>query len=474
MQLQGLTRIIGCFKPAEGDFIREYYLRKNNGSATKRLQLFDLLNNKLAKSNEQLSALLYQRKPDSGFSQLKKRLKEDLLDFLVFFSSGKGDKDSTHDAELECRRLFVQAKTLVVKGIPDEAVSILKRIQRLSVENDLPAIKAMTLDLLQEISDQSFADFKENAVEVERDYQEHLLKVRARNLYASLSEPKINAKICTADLTLIDELNESLSFRPTPGLTYWSHLLQMCWYKQEGRPALAYRHGLKLLQVFDGKNACFTKGQRLDLYLEMAQLLFSTRHMTKAELYARKAEMLCARDCPQLLRVLRIRFMLHYSRHDAEVYDLILSQALCHPVLKEQEEERQVWLFFEACTRFAEGDFVMTNVLLQKSAGLVRERSGLFLEHRILELLNLVELDEHDLLEYKVESFRKLIEYHKHLCPDHIPTVLRMLRAFVRNGYDLNQGMAGEELLENHYRGLIDVKGWVLTRLQQADIRMVG
>ena len=91
MQLKGLTRIVQSFKPAECELIREYYLRENNGSATKRLQLFDLLNNRLAKSSDQVSKLLYNRKPDSGFSQLKKRLKEDLLDFMVFFSSNKGD-----------------------------------------------------------------------------------------------------------------------------------------------------------------------------------------------------------------------------------------------------------------------------------------------------------------------------------------------------------------------------------------------
>ena len=74
MQLKGLARIVQGFKPAECELIREYYLRKNNGSATKRLQLFDLVNNRLSKSSKQISRLLYNRRPDSGFSQLKKNV----------------------------------------------------------------------------------------------------------------------------------------------------------------------------------------------------------------------------------------------------------------------------------------------------------------------------------------------------------------------------------------------------------------
>lgn len=480
MHLQGLTRIIQSFKPAECDLIREYYLRKNNGSATKRLQLFDLLNNRLAKSSEHISKLLYNRKPDSGFSQLKKRLKEDLLDFLVFFSSNKGDRPNTDNAELECRRLFVQAQTLVQKGIADEAIGVLKKVQKLARENDLPEMKAKALDLLQAISDQSFSDFKSSAAEVESEFEIHLLQVKARNLFQRLKSEEGDPKWEDKDLELLNQLQEmALSFA-SPGLLYWYHLIKLMYHKTNGQLARAYHSGLVLNQAIQANLTIYNKGQQLDFYLELSDLLYAAGKYRKAELYTRKAEMLCGNECPDLLRVLKLRFMVHFGQKQYKLCDELLSQAMMHPALKEEGSEKQIWQFFEACTHFVEGNFRVAQALLHHCTSLTRDKSGLFLEPRILELLNLIELDDFDLLEYKVESFRKLIEYHKDLCPDHVPQVLKLLKAFVRSGFDLEATCEAEgdlmaQMLHTEpYYGLVDVQAWLLSKLRVEDLRLVG
>ena len=480
MQLQGLTRIIQSFKPAECDLIREYYLRKNNGSATKRLQLFDLLNNRLAKSSEHVSKLLYNRKPDSGFSQLKKRLKEDLLDFLVFFSSNKGDRPNTDSAELECRRLFVQAQTLVQKGIADEAIGVLKKVQKLAKENDLPEMKAKAMDLLQAISDQSFADFKSSAAQVESEFEIHLLQVKARNLYQRLKSEEGAAFWEDKDLELLTQLQDmALSFS-TPGLLYWYHLIKLLYHKAEGQLARAYHSALLLNHAIQANLTTYNKGQQLDFYLELSDLLYTAGKYKKAELFTRKAEMLCGNECPDLLKVLKLRFMVHFGQKQYKVCDQVLSQAMVHPALKEEGSEKQIWQFFEACTHFVDGNFRVAQALLHQCTSLTRDKSGLFLEPRILELLNLVELNDFDLLEYKVESFRKLIEYHKDLCPDHVPQVLKVLKAFVRSGFDLEAtcGMEGELMARmlhtEPYHGLVDVQAWLLSKLKVDDLRLVG
>lgn len=484
MQLQGISRIIQTFKPAECEFIRDYYLRKSNGSATKRLQLFDLLKNQLSKDNEQVCRLLYNRKPDSGFSQLKKRLKQDLLDFMVFFPSTKNDTPDNSAAELECRKLFVQAKTLVHRGIEDEAMGILKRINKLAKDFDLPQMKALSLELLQEISDQSFKDFTIDSAKVERDLEIHLTKVKSRNLYRRLIEKGVaELEKNREDQSLIIQLKVLCENCWTPSLGFWHHLIALKVNLLNDKVGKAYWHGLRLDQALKSHGGALSKDQLFDFYHEMAVLLAKARKPNRAELYARKAEMLCSNDCEDLLRIFEVRFVLAFARKEYEICLELWQAAMSHSKLENDDLSYVKWVFFEACLQFVESDFDQSLVLLRKSADLSRDKNGFFIEHRLLEILNLIELGEHDLLEYKVENFRKLIEYHQDKCPDRIHGVMKLLRTLVKTGYDLDATYAQESEnlerivrkgMDNQLMSLIDVQGWIESKVNPVKLRLVG
>lgn len=484
MHLQGIFRIIQTFKPAECDFIRDYYLRKSNGSATKRLQLFDLLKNRLSKDNEQVCRLLYNRKPDSGFSQLKKRLKQDLLDFMVFFPSTKNDSSDNSAIELECRKLFVQAKTLVHRGIADEAIGILKKVYKLAKEYDLAQIKALSLGLLQEISDQSFRDFTISSAKVERDLEIHLTKVKSRNLYRRLAEKGLSElENSKEDKDLIVQLKVLCETCWTPSLGFWHHLLALKINLLKDKVSKAYWHGLRLDQALKSHGISLSKDQLFDFYHEMALLLVKALKYNKAELYARKAEMLCSNDCDGMLKVLELRFVLAFTRKEYDTCLELWQTAMAHPEIEKDHLIYCKWVFFESCLQFTEKDFDQSLVLLRKSAELSRDKNGFFIEHRLLEILNLIELGEHDLLEYKVENFRKLIEYHQDRCPERIHGVVKLLRTLVRTGYDLKATYSQEkhnlELIvmdgvNKELISLIDVPGWIESKVDHRKLRLVG
>lgn len=484
MHLQGITRIIQTFKPAECEFIRDYYLRKSNGSATKRLQLFDLLKNQLSRDNEQVCRLLYNRKPDSGFSQLKKRLKQDLLDFMVFFPSTKSDSPDNSAVELECRKLFVQAKMLVHRGIEDMAIDVLKRINKLAKDFDLPQMKALSLGLLQDISDQSFRDFTVDSAKIERDLEVHLAKVKSRNLYRRLAEKGLaELEDNSEDKELIVRLKSLCETSWTPSLGFWHHLIALKVNLLKDRVGKAYWHGLRLDQALKSHGASLSKDELFDFYHEMAVLLTKARKQSRAELYARKAEMLCSNDCEDLLRILEIRFVLAFSKKEYGSCLEIWQEAMSHSKIENDDSNYLTWVFFEACLEFIQNDFEQSLVLLRKSTDLCRDKSGFFIEHRLLEILNLIELGEHDLLEYKVESFRKLIEYHQDKCADRIHGVMRLLRTLVRTGYNLevtyreekeNLALIVKEGVNNQLMSLIDVQDWIEGKVNPLKLRLVG
>lgn len=484
MHLQGITRIIQTFKPAECEFIRDYYLRKSNGSATKRLQLFDLLKNQLSRDNEQVCRLLYNRKPDSGFSQLKKRLKQDLLDFMVFFPSTKSDSPDNTAVELECRKLFVQAKMLVHRGIEDMAIDILKRINKLAKDFDLPQMKALSLGLLQDISDQSFRDFTVDSAKIERDLEVHLTTVKSKNLYRRLVEKGLSElEMGEEDQELIVSLKKLCETSWTPSLGFWHHLIALKVNLLKDRVGKAYWHGLRLDQALKSHGASLSKDELFDFYHEMAVLLTKTGKHKKAELYARKAEMLCSNDCEDVLKILEIRFVLAFSQKEYPTCLEVWEVATSHSKVESDGLNYLKWVFFEACLRFIQGDFDQSLSLLRKSADLCRDKSGFFIEHRLLEILNLIEVGEHDLLEYRVESFRKLIEYHQDKCADRIHGVMKLLRTLVRTGYDLEATYTEEKDnlaqivkggINNQLMSLIDVQDWLEEKVNPQKLRLVG
>jgi aminopeptidase-like protein len=105
------------------------------------------------------------------------------------------------------------------------------------------------------------------------------------------------------------------------------------------------------------------------------------------------------------------------------------------------------------------------------------------MEHRLLELLNLIELKEHDLLEYKSESFRKLIEYHQEKCPERIHAVMKLMRTLVKSDYDLaatyqsekdNLQLIMKAGVGSQLMSLIDVLGWIEDKVNPRNFRLVG
>ena len=158
--------------------------------------------------------------------------------------------------------------------------------------------------------------------------------------------------------------------------------------------------------------------------------------MQRAEKYAHLAGRFCSFDCPDTLKVLDLRFRIYHALDQHALCWKSISQALSHPQVNTADNARDRWTFYKALLCFATREHQRSQNLLNQVGDLGRHKSEFFLEHRLLELFNLIALEEYDLLEYKVESFRKLLEYHEALSDARMKAVLQFLRAFVREGCD--------------------------------------
>jgi hypothetical protein len=158
-------------------------------------------------------------------------------------------------------------------------------------------------------------------------------------------------------------------------------------------------------------------------------------------------------------------------------------EAMTHVAIEKDDSIYQKWVFFEACLQFTERDFEQSLVLLRKSRIVRAEKNGFLVEHKLLTILNLIELKEYELLDYKVEKFRELIELHNDKCPERIQGAVRFLRTLIKTKYDLQATCLQEyeslrlimqEGKKHQIITLIDVIGWVESKVCPSKLRMVS
>jgi hypothetical protein len=151
--MEKLIRLIQCLKPGGVQWVDDFYKARYNGTAAdnKRLQLFRLLAEDKVHSNEEAARLLYHQKCNSALSHLKKRLEEDILNFLLFDLDDCGASTITKE-ELKCNKLLLQGKMLIAKGIWEDGISLLKKTSRISEKYEFPDIKLASDDILRTYS----------------------------------------------------------------------------------------------------------------------------------------------------------------------------------------------------------------------------------------------------------------------------------------------------------------------------------
>ena len=106
--MNDLKAVIQTLSKKEQKFIIDYY--KNNDKSL-RLRLFKGILSKKFNTDNDACINIYKKK-NTAYSHLKKRLKNDLLNLTLFFSSDIEHSSEVLNAELKVDRLLLQAKIL--------------------------------------------------------------------------------------------------------------------------------------------------------------------------------------------------------------------------------------------------------------------------------------------------------------------------------------------------------------------------
>lgn len=447
--MEKLRSIVACLKPSEIHLIRDYYqLRKNQGS--RRLVLFDLVVEGKVSSDEEASLRIFCQPPDSNFSQLKRRLKDDILNILMICPVEKSYQSENIKAEFKARKMLMQGKILLSRGVYDEGTGILRKACQLAEKYELSTISLEIQDLLR-----THIGVKKG-LEVYKSYQDTIdhnladmqMELEAKDLNHRIMIPALHSAACTGEHAEAEKLRKIKTHFDSSGsarVGFWYYLSAIRLHINQREFDKAYRYGQQLASLIDHEPAIHTVPNRAGIHLELAKILIHLEQFPEAITMAQEARKLFQRGMLNELYAIETLFFAYFRNRQWEQAQAIIEEATHHKQYQTHILTPGKWQYFKANVSFASRDFDASLAELHQNTTLKKDRGGWFLGYRILELLNLIEKREYDWIDSKLESFRKYLQQvQTHQVP-RCKNILRLLFALSKHGFDFQATTRDEQ-----------------------------
>ncbi len=435
--MENLRHLIKCLKPSEVQFIKSFYQTKFNGCCNKRLQLFKLILADKIQDNQQAAKLLYAQESDSALCHLKKRLEEDILNFMLVLPANEEDSEIATE-ELQCRKLQLQGKILISRGLHEEGISLLKKTSILADKYEFPDIKLSSDDTLR--SYQNSVDGLRTLNQYNTlisnsfDTLKKILNAKKLNhnlMAASKSERSRHNYEKEAQVSLNQLKNENTKKGSKNAVfLYKMTLLESNIQKKDFDTAKEFAQ--ELLELLDHEPSLHSTARCAEINLKLAEINVHLRDYEHALEPAHSALSLTSRY--HLLCPLQVMFFIYFRNQNYAEAEHICNRALNHPQINKYLKGR--WNLLQAALNFSQRNYQLTNQTLRWATPLNTQESLWPLGQKLLEMLNTLELQDYDWFEFKFETFRKKASQFKSETTERVKLICWLFRALMKNNFN--------------------------------------
>lgn len=450
-----LIKIIRLFKPSEARIINQIFNSKSGEHITKRKKLFNLIYEKKCNTDKQARQYLNYTEAKSAYSHLKKRLKNDILNFILIFSDQETDDDNTAASEeLKCYKLLYQGKYLLKKNLTDEAIPVLQKVFACADKYELPEIKIIAGQLLIKYKNQNRSNKNKpypsgfNPLNELELLKEHLVancyQQPEKTSHASFFKPETPLLFKKAQHNFVLQFS-NLRSKKLKLHTYISFIQQQI-QNHNFHHALELCNSKSLHDILK-EPALRTKENLSLIRNEMAKTHIYLKNYDKAIDNATLAADIAGNIVPlQLLQSYNILFY-------ASFYSNNLNQAfnICQKVLNQElytnNNSLSHWNFYHATIAFAKREFKQSLKFLNAINKFNHEDIPLSLGIKIQELMNLVELHEHDWLECRIDCFRKYLKKFDQNTLLRFRSCYELFKTLTKNNFNISSTLSQQHNL---------------------------
>lgn len=373
------------------------YAKVKNAPNSKKLQLLKLYVQEPGLSDSDYSKKIYNKENIPAYHQLKKRVKEECEGLLIMLKPNCLEKE--HKIHIECTELLLKSQLVLARGLRNEGVKLLERGLRMAIKyrfhdlvltvystvrrfdlgeithhRDLPDLQLAVKNHLQLLMDKYLSRHSDTQPD-----ENTLLKSMIQQVQCSRTSwdhlEKINQAIAQKNYELASSLIK----------------------RAENSTLMLYQEVDAKVQIAKAKLTIYLNKRAFDLLLNLSELLIKQipHQHNKIQVYEH-----------QWLA------LFHLGRLD-EAAQLIKKQ-----LPRVSSESFPKWIYYELYLLFCQHSYREILRKIHEHQHLLKSYAPFYLGSKMLELMILMEQNEHDWLEYKMENMRKLLSRKKQsVCP---------------------------------------------------------
>lgn len=464
--MKNLIPIVNSLNNKEKRLIKKVFSNQPNGMEKKKLELFTLIVSGKAKNDKEASILLYKSPPNSAFSHVKRRLKKDLLNFILLQDSEARGVSKRIQVEVECRRMVLQGQLLFYRGIYGEGEKILNNALNLAEEYEMFADVLLIRNLLRSsIGFRKGPDmFEKYSGNMDYHYKELGKWLKARQYYYQIALPNefqtnkmseskdIGAKIIH-DLEKIDDTGSSQRF------TFWKLTSKVYYFNLDKNFKEAEVHADKLLALIPEGSIMRTRSNYAGILKDVVHIHINLGNYDRAVSHAEEAVNTFNKGMTNELRAMDYLFFAHLRNNDYKNAGITIEKALQHKQINAGNKLIKArWLFFYANLEYLNGNHKKAAQSLRTNDHITSDKSGWNLGCRLLEMM--IDMEENDLflVDYKLKNFNRLLS-PKNTETENIERarlISKVIRLFIKHRGDFNETF---EVAKNEIQALEDGEG---------------
>lgn len=444
--MKSIYSILNVLRKGEIELIKHYYSRPVNAENKMRLSLLEIALRNEDLSNAAVMQELNKAMSNSAFSHLKRRLKKDMLNALLWQESEKRFSESFLAGEFECSKNISQAYVLLLRGNTREGLSLLSNARKLAERFELITHR-ITINQLIRSHYNSLKNGKELKLLNEQMLKD--LENLSRLNYAEentlvLAVPQLFPKDATevfrqSGLNVLDELERKFSESKISRVGFWYYMAATEYYRSNAMYEEMLAHGIGFLELIKKSDSLRSNNNISGVSQTVGIAMVLLHRFKEAEEHLETSVQKFREGGINQLASLELLLKAQLATYGTYRSKETIIKGMEHPRTLSSDRYKARWNYFKACREFLSSKQDESYTTLNSNVDLLKWKDDLNIQFRILEIIQLLDREDYDWIEFKLDTLRKFVSRNRKLKTPRIDGIIKLLYAIQSKSFNLEK-----------------------------------
>lgn len=382
---------------------------------SKSLLLLELLQSPNHFSSLEIQQTLYTGKNYSAFNKLCNRMKEKILDSMLIENSIlNGGYSKRNEILFSLKKKIIQADILSLKGLREEADSLIKKVIQIANDFELYEISIQGLQIREK-----FIRIRKNQKEIKKLNEEMILNDQKLNSFRSCQSQfnlmmstiaNVSSKVNYSEQLklIVDELKQQYRKFGSSTTNYYLLLLETEYLQIKNRYGLADKCLDQAVKAVE-KKSVFSENRMGSVLLSKSDNYIHMYDFENSNKYLKLAEKYFQNNVFNKALVNENRFYSKFYGGDYKESRDILNSLLRLPVANNTYASLNRYKYFNAILLFIENNFLECLSCLKELNEIEKDKEGWNINIRILQILTLIEIQNFEEAELQISNLIKFM-----------------------------------------------------------------